>query len=223
MPHTRRDDDRRCIRRYLAGELDAIEEITRWIDADLSACLIRRHADREDLRQAVHHKLLRNLRNNAYRQDASLRRYVSRIARFTTVDLYRRALLRIALAQCPAGCREMLHMVARQRLNYEQVARRLGIPLGTVKSRMWHCRRRLIQGMQRAAAASSRAALTRIAKERYAVNNPARRLRQRAVAPSRLRLPKWPPSVRWTKTISLGKRMSMAWGRLAIPRSKSSR
>jgi RNA polymerase sigma factor (sigma-70 family) len=42
----------------------------------------------------------------------------------------------------PAPCLELWRMVFLEKLGYEEIARRLGIPAGTVKSRRWHCRQK---------------------------------------------------------------------------------
>ena len=51
-------------------------------------------------------------------------------------------LLRQALLHSSAACRELWRMVFVDRASYEEIGRRLSIPPGTVKSRMWHCRRK---------------------------------------------------------------------------------
>lgn len=42
--------------------------------------------------------------------------------------------------EASATCRELWRLVFAEKLGYEEVARRVAIPPGTVKSRMWHCR-----------------------------------------------------------------------------------
>lgn len=54
----------------------------------------------------------------------------------------KRAILR-ALRRSPERCRELWRMIFREGLGYREIARRQGIPEGTVKSRAWTCRRRL--------------------------------------------------------------------------------
>ena len=48
-----------------------------------------------------------------------------------------------ALAGLPAGQRDVLLLVAWQGLEYEEVARALGVPVGTVRSRLYRARTRL--------------------------------------------------------------------------------
>ena len=56
-----------------------------------------------------------------------------------------RAHLTQALAELPQGQREVFELGAVQGLPYGEVAELLGIPVGTVKSRMFHAVRRMRQ------------------------------------------------------------------------------
>ena len=49
-----------------------------------------------------------------------------------------RELLSQLLDELPEEKRELLHLVHDEEMNYEEVAEALGIPVGTVKSRMYH-------------------------------------------------------------------------------------
>lgn len=42
----------------------------------------------------------------------------------------------------PDACRELWRLVFVERLSYDAIGSTLSIPAGTVKSRMWHCRRK---------------------------------------------------------------------------------
>ena len=59
-------------------------------------------------------------------------------------DLFRQALLAV-----PKRCREMWRLMFVERLTYEEIGERLSIPAGTVKSRMWHCRRKALAALRR--------------------------------------------------------------------------
>ena len=50
----------------------------------------------------------------------------------------------------PEMCRKLWRMTFHDKLSYEAIGRKLGIPAGTVKSRMWHCRKKataLLEGL----------------------------------------------------------------------------
>ena len=51
--------------------------------------------------------------------------------------------LEIALRQLPPEQREVLLLVAREDMSYDEIARTLGVPLGTVMSRLSRGRARL--------------------------------------------------------------------------------
>ena len=63
--------------------------------------------------------------------------------------LEERQLLHQVVQQSPAACRSLWKMIFIDRLSYEQVGRRLSIPPGTVKSRVWHCRRKALALLER--------------------------------------------------------------------------
>ena len=68
----------------------------------------------------------------------------------------RRELVRKALAESPQPCRRLWQMVFVDRMDYKTIGRKLGVPVGTVKSRMWHCRRQLIAAIARWEAGSKK-------------------------------------------------------------------
>jgi RNA polymerase sigma-70 factor (ECF subfamily) len=50
----------------------------------------------------------------------------------------------------PEMCQKLWRMTFLDKLSYESIGRELGIPPGTVKSRMWHCRKKataLLEGL----------------------------------------------------------------------------
>jgi RNA polymerase sigma-70 factor (ECF subfamily) len=48
-----------------------------------------------------------------------------------------------AISELPARCREIFLLRRRDHLSYEEIAHRLDVSLGTVKSQMWHAATRL--------------------------------------------------------------------------------
>jgi len=59
-------------------------------------------------------------------------------------------LLRRILMIAPETCRELWPLALVEGLGFREIARRLEIPEGTVKSRMWYCRRRALALFDRA-------------------------------------------------------------------------
>jgi RNA polymerase sigma factor (sigma-70 family) len=51
-------------------------------------------------------------------------------------------LLHELLMTLSPACKELWRLTFLERQGYEEIARRLAIPEGTVKSRMWHCRQK---------------------------------------------------------------------------------
>lgn len=49
------------------------------------------------------------------------------------------------VAVLPPGCRQLFDMIFEENLPYQEIAKRLGIAEGTVKSRAWRCRENLLK------------------------------------------------------------------------------
>jgi RNA polymerase sigma-70 factor (ECF subfamily) len=60
-----------------------------------------------------------------------------------------RKLLHQLVAALPERCRELWQLIFLEKLRDDEIARRLSIPAGTVKSRMWHCRRKAMAALRR--------------------------------------------------------------------------
>jgi RNA polymerase sigma factor (sigma-70 family) len=58
-------------------------------------------------------------------------------------------LLHQVLVELPEHCRDLWTLIFVEELPYDEIGRRLSIPPGTVKSRMWHCRRKLMVVLRR--------------------------------------------------------------------------
>jgi RNA polymerase sigma-70 factor (ECF subfamily) len=58
-------------------------------------------------------------------------------------------LLPQALLAVPRSCRGLWRLMFVEKLTYEEIGERLSIPTGTVKSRMWHCRRKALAALRR--------------------------------------------------------------------------
>jgi RNA polymerase sigma factor (sigma-70 family) len=61
----------------------------------------------------------------------------------------RARLLHRVVVALPAACRELWRLVFVENLSYPEIAEELSIPPGTVKSRMWHCRRKATSILRR--------------------------------------------------------------------------
>ena len=64
-------------------------------------------------------------------------------------EMEEREMMRQVLLRSPASCRDLWRMVFLERLSYVDISQRLSIPSGTVKSRMWHCRRKAMALLER--------------------------------------------------------------------------
>lgn len=58
-------------------------------------------------------------------------------------EVQRRELARSALAMLPEECRKLFELIFVSELTYQEIAKRLGIAAGTVKSRAFRCRESL--------------------------------------------------------------------------------
>jgi RNA polymerase sigma-70 factor (ECF subfamily) len=178
------DPDRRRIESYLAGEAATAHEVDGWIRREIEICYPALWREADDIRQAVHGKLLENLRAARFQFRSTLKTYVGRITHHTAIDRIRKNhrersvpadwriesastgenpyrslaaleeqdLMDQVLLRSPAPCRELWRLVFLEQLSYAEIGRRLSIPPGTVKSRMWHCRRKalaLLEQLQR--------------------------------------------------------------------------
>jgi RNA polymerase sigma-70 factor (ECF subfamily) len=154
----------------LRGDPSAFRTLDGWIGVVLGETLPAARPDWEDLRQEVRIRVFRNLARGSFDGRASLRTYVHRIAKNVCIDHVRMSArrregpavadepteessaeasaARDLLAKLLDGIREedrrLIRMVFLERLSYREVADRLGVPEGTVKSRMARCKERLL-------------------------------------------------------------------------------
>ena len=69
---------------------------------------------------------------------------------YRTIEaLDRKKLLHQLFLSLSEDCRELWRLVYGETLAYADVAKKLGIPAGTVKSRMWHCRKKAMAILRR--------------------------------------------------------------------------
>lgn len=157
--------------RFLAGDPAACGQVTRWIGGVLSAprfAGLRR--ERPDLLQDVLRNVLESLRQGRFDPARDFRVYVQGIAHYigrdamlvsmrlqlsdcckvpqvsTPATAERRALRSLQIdalmKRLPHRCREILRMFYYDQLSHAEIARLLGVPVGTVKSRLFRAVRR---------------------------------------------------------------------------------
>jgi len=183
--HRIRDEDAARVDGYLVGDAGVFGEVDRWIAIELRHRYPGLSAEHEDLCQTVHEKLLDNLRAGRYEGRSALRTYVTGITHHTAVDRVRQLrrhreglaflareaavdrearpgaerfdvkLLHRVVMALPAACKELWYLTFVESLGYQEIGRRLSIPEGTVKSRMWHCRKKAGAALRRLRRAGS--------------------------------------------------------------------
>jgi RNA polymerase sigma-70 factor (ECF subfamily) len=167
-------DPSRLIEDYLRGDLAALEVVDGWIAAALREYSSAIQGATEDLIQEARTRIFDNLSRGVFNGRSSLRTYVHRITKNVCIDHYRRErrrrtrdrlgeitsssscagegmaalmardLLEKILADLSDEDALMIRLVFSEHWSYSEVARRLGVSEGTVKSRMSRCRDRLL-------------------------------------------------------------------------------
>lgn len=168
-----RDQD--IIAGVLRGDPSALRVLDGWTEGLLRERFRSLETDIEDVRQEVRLRVFDNLRRGAFDGRSSLFTYAYRIARNVCVDFARQPhrrretdlaadardvatmeeggdpermssdLLERALSGLSASDLLLVRLVLGERRSYSEVARRMGIPEGTVKSRVWRCKDRLVR------------------------------------------------------------------------------
>jgi RNA polymerase sigma factor (sigma-70 family) len=171
--------------RFLAGDREAHGQVLRWISTVLASPRFwRLRHDWLDLQQEALARLLRSLREGRFDAGLDFRAYVQGMARYTALEmfdpgletvvvedldeLYRassggedeavaRQLARHVLEQASEDCRRLFLEFFYQRRTHDEIAANLGVPRGTVKSRLSRCldasHRRIHGGSERRAGA----------------------------------------------------------------------
>ncbi len=152
--------------RFLAGEVGAYAVVSRWVAQVLTLPRFRiLRSEWPDVHQEVLRRIVDSLRHGRFREGLDLRVYVQGIARYAAREVVIRILresgsslpddvavpsraedlaldrqkVRLILEQMPEPCREIFRLLFYQQLRYEEIGDRLGVPLGTVKSRAHRC------------------------------------------------------------------------------------
>ncbi len=167
-------DDQDIIEGFLQGSRKDYQTVSQWVlrVVKLGSWGLERYWD--DVTQDVLLKLYVSLKESKFEFRSSLKTYVYRIAKFTCIDYLRRysskekkevELLQIGVFDPPQDrqeqnqadtfwrihglisqeCRELWEMIFWQNLPYAEIAKKLDISEGTVKSRFFRCKERAIQ------------------------------------------------------------------------------
>ncbi|MBI3451203.1 MAG: RNA polymerase sigma factor [Acidobacteria bacterium] len=178
MPESPTLDDRELIDAFVQGEPAAVRTIDSWIAAVLHSEFLSLRAEWDDLRQETRVRVFANLSRSRFVGRSSLRTYVHRIAKNVCIDASRlawrhhekpgavdarrgpstreasdqsiaRDLVRKILHDLQDSDRQLISMVFHEHYSYSEVARKLGISEGAVKTRMSRCKDRLVAGGRR--------------------------------------------------------------------------
>jgi RNA polymerase sigma-70 factor (ECF subfamily) len=159
--------------RLLDGNEAALAEVIRWISQALaSARFWDLRGEWVDLQQEVLARVVESLRRGRFDPDRDLRAYVQGMTRITALETLRgrpprgtvreeetrgipdpgddprstviaRQLARLALESASEPCRDLIRAYFLRQLSYEEIARDMQLPVGTVKSRLSRCLRRM--------------------------------------------------------------------------------
>lgn len=163
------------IQGYIKGNTREFFIITNWIDQVVDNFRWALKDFREDIVQEVRLKVYINLKENKFRKVSQLRTYVCRIAKYTCIDYLRKTythsesdlesedikdednaldrmihvekekLINIILNEIAEMCREVLEMVFREKLSYNEISIIMNVAEGTVKSRVSRCIKKAIE------------------------------------------------------------------------------
>jgi RNA polymerase sigma-70 factor (ECF subfamily) len=146
----------------MSDEIHQIEQLYRDLAPSLLAYFRRQPSLGRSAEDLVQDTFVRAIRSGErLRASVSARAYVFGIARHVTIDALRGlhpteellmdppapdpapvddrlVSMRAAIAGLPAPQREALHLKLQHELSYEEIAEVLGIPIGTVRSRLHH-------------------------------------------------------------------------------------
>ena len=154
--------------RLLRGDPDAFGVVARWVSQVLTAPRFwSLHEEWRDLHQEVMRRLLVSLRRGHFDPARDFRAYVQSVARYAGLETtqqrrtetigdgldrrhgepsadernpaLRRYLARSVMDRVSDDCREMFRLVYFEGRTYEEVGEALGVPIGTVKSRLFRC------------------------------------------------------------------------------------
>ena len=165
--------------RLLDDDPQALGQVVRWISVVLTAprfWLLR--PDWADLQQETLMRVIDSLRQERFESSRDFRVYVQGVARYTALQAFgrkrhdaggivadvtpspatgpeqlaiRRQLVRRIFEQISDPCRELVRLYFLEERDYEEIAGRLALPQGTIKSRLFRCLQAAHRGLQRKA------------------------------------------------------------------------
>ena len=163
------------IQGYIKGNTREFFIVTNWIDQVVDNFSWVLKDFREDIVQEVRLKVFVNLKENKFRKASQLKTYVYRIAKYTCIDYLRKTythsesdletedikdednalnrmihvekekIINLILNEIAEMCREVLEMVFREKLSYNEISIIMNIAEGTVKSRVSRCIKKAIE------------------------------------------------------------------------------
>ena len=165
---TRQYDAASVEARFLAGEPQAHGQVSLWVAHVVTTFRFRiLRTEWPDLHQEVLTRLLEALRHGRFDPSLEFRIYAQSVARYTMLENVRRKLRRQRdseaewanpeptmsgedpiltrhavdriLTQVQADCRRLFRIIFFDQKSYAEAARDLGVPVGTVKSRLSRC------------------------------------------------------------------------------------
>ncbi|MBM3735165.1 MAG: sigma-70 family RNA polymerase sigma factor [Acidobacteria bacterium] len=173
-----RESDGQLIRRYLGGETDAAEAVTRWIRGAAATFRSRLGEDWEDAVQEAQLETARLLRADKFRGESGLVTYVWRITIRRCIELLnrrrpgvplaetlrtpdrspvdlmveaeKRRMVRSVIENMPADCVQLWRRVAAGD-SYQTLSIEMGVSEGALRVRALRCRQRAIEMRDRMA------------------------------------------------------------------------
>ena len=154
--------------RFLRGDPDAVGTVSRWVAAVLTDVRFwGLNHEWLDLHQETMTLVLESLRRERFDVTRDFRSYVQAIARYTlrrtggdrrkmavqVLDPHleqpaphdlagtvtRRLLVARVLSELSEGCRVLIYQYFYEERSYDEIASSAGLPVGTVKSRLFRC------------------------------------------------------------------------------------
>ena len=163
------------IQGYIKGNTREFFIVTNWIDQVVDNFRWGLKDFREDIVQEVRLKVFINLKENKFRKVSRLKTYVYRIAKYTCIDYLRKTyahseidlkaedikdqdnaldrmihvekekIIDVILNKIAEMCREVLEMVFREKLSYNEISIIMNVAEGTVKSRVSRCIKKAVE------------------------------------------------------------------------------